>query len=115
MDEGQGGLQVVVYGEFEDGFRPNKAEIVSILQAGSAKLLTVNQASSAKAHFLVTKESRSVQEAKMKQLLGSGICVVSPMFVVDWLAFPTKDLSEVLIPRHPLPPSLVPKSTASHT
>lgn len=84
-----------MYGEFESEFRPKRGEIVSILQAGCAKLLTVNQACSAKAHFLVTKESRPVTEAKMKQLMGAGICVVSPMFVVDWLAFPTKDLSYV--------------------
>ena len=87
--------QVAVYGDFEEDFRPNKAELVSILQAGGAKLLTVNQASSAGADFVVTKKSRPATESRMKQLLSANLCIVDPGFVINWLAFPADDLGKV--------------------
>ena len=91
-------MQAAIYGDFEAGFRPTKTEISSILQAGGAKLLSVNQANSAGVHFVVTKPSRPPSEPKVKQLLGAGQCVVYPMFVVDWLAHPQKALDEVWSP-----------------
>ena len=81
-------LQVVVHGEFEEGLRPRRDEVVSILQAGGATLLTLNQGLSLGVHFVVTKASRPRTDAKVKQLTGAGLCLVSPHFVVDWIAHP---------------------------
>lgn len=88
-------LQAVVYGEFEEGQKPCKEEVVSILQAGGATVLTVNQALHVGAHLVVTKPSRPATDAKIKQLVDAGLCVVSPTFVLDWVAHPWKVPSKV--------------------
>ena len=71
-----------------DGVRPRRDEVVSILTAGGATVITLAQALTAGAHFCVTKAGRNAVDAKLRQLQGAGLCIVTPSFVVEWVAHP---------------------------
>lgn len=88
------GLQVVVYGRFEEGQRPNREEILAILQAGRAEVLTMKQALASGAHLVVTKASRPAIDQQLKLANEAGLCIVSPQYIVDWVAHPWKPLTK---------------------
>lgn len=79
----------------EENSHPKKEEIDSILQSGSANVITVSQALIIGAHFIVTKPSRSASDSKLRPVMEAGLCIVSPAFVVEWVAHPWKLLSKV--------------------
>lgn len=68
---------------------------MSILQAGGAAIITLNQALTVGAHFCVTKPNRAASDPKLKQLRGAGLCIVSPSFVVEWVAHPWNSPAKV--------------------
>lgn len=90
-------LQAVVHGDLGDKVRPRRDEVVSILTVGGATIITLNQALTVGAHFCVTKADRPAADPKLKQLQGAGLCIVSPSFVVEWVAHPWSSPAKVYI------------------
>lgn len=84
-------------GDFEEDSHPRRDEIVAILEAGSATLLPLSQALTADVHFVVSQASGASSDAKLKQLEKSGVCFVSPAFVVEWMAHPWQIPSKVCV------------------
>lgn len=81
-------LQVAVYGDFEEQSHPRKDEIITLLECGSANIVTMSQALVIGVHFVITKPSRSASDPKIKQLNEAGLCIVAPSFAIEWIAHP---------------------------
>ena len=86
---------MAVLGDFDEDSRPRRDELVSILEEGSATMVSISQAMVIGVHFVLTKASRSATHPKIKQLNEAGLCIVAPQFVVEWLAHPWQLPSKV--------------------
>ncbi len=84
----EGFLQVAIYGDFEEQAHPRKDEIITLLECGSANIVTVSQALVIGVHFVITKASRPASDPKIKQLCEAGLCIVAPSFVIEWVVHP---------------------------
>ncbi|CAL8467043.1 g6579 [Coccomyxa elongata] len=89
------GLRVLVHGTFKTNVKPNRKDIASILAAGGATQLSMQEAVAQGADLAIMPPGTA--KTAIKELLKAGVTCASPQYVVEWIAHPNNSLTEHLL------------------